>query len=129
MRSGELGLPPIVGSARAVRSTRSRSDPNAPCRPHGGPALRARTPSALLLAFEKVNGPLDVAEPAHYVDHILVQIQCACCHDEWYLDFIWDLCHRIELGLDRWAAFANSPALRHVLDVLQVELPVCRCRA
>ena len=119
----ELGLPPVVGSAGAVRSTRNRSDPNAPCRPHGGPALRERLPSALLLAFEKVNGPLDLAESAHYVDHIPVRIRCACCGDEWYLDFIWDLCHRIELGLDRWAAFANSPALRHVLDVLQADLP------
>ena len=28
----------------------------------------------------------------------------------------WALCHRIELGLDRWAAFAGSPARRYVLD-------------
>ena len=119
----ELGLPPVAGSTGAVRSTRSRSVLDAPCRPHGGPALRARVPSELLLAFQKVNGPLGLAGPAHYMDHIPVRIKCACCDDEWFFDFIWDLCHRIELGVDRWAAFADSPSLRHVLDKLQAELP------
>ena len=57
------------------------------------------------------------------MDHIPVRIGCACCHNEWYFDFVWDLCHRIVLGLDRWVAFADSPALRHVLEVLQTDLP------
>jgi hypothetical protein len=57
------------------------------------------------------------------MDHIPVRIKCACCDDEWFFYFIWDLCHRIELGVDRWAAFADSPSLRHVLDKLQAELP------
>ena len=118
----ELGLPP--GSAGPVRSTRSRSEINAPaCRPHGGPALRARVPSALLVAFEKVNGSLDLAGPSRYVDHVPVRIKCGCCKQAWFFDFVWDLCHRIELGLDRWAAFAGSPARRYVLDVLQTQLP------
>ena len=114
----ELGLPPVAGSGGEVRSTRSRSDLNAPCRPHGGPALLEQVPSALLSAFQKVNGPLNLAETADYMDHIPVRIGCACCHNEWYFDFVWDLCHRIVLGQDRWVAFADSPALRHVLDVL-----------
>ena len=42
----ELGLPPVAGSGGEVRSTRSRSDLNAPCRPHGGPALLEQVPSA-----------------------------------------------------------------------------------
>ena len=120
----ELGLPPVAGSGGEVRSTRSRSDLNAPCRPHGGPALLEQVPSALLSAFQKVNGPLNLAETADYMDHIPVRIGCACCHNEWYFDFVWDLCHRIVLGQDRWVAFADSPALRHVLEVLQTDLPV-----
>ena len=114
----ELGLPvpPIAGSAGAVRSTRSRSDVNAPCRPHGEPALRAKVRPALLLAFEKVNGSLNLAEPAHYMDHISMGIKCKCCNSEWFFDFVWDLCHRIALGMDCWTAFADSPALRLVLD-------------
>ena len=80
-------------------------------------------PSALLVAFEKVNGSLDLAGPSRYVDHVPVRIKCGCCKQAWFFDFVWDLCHRIELGLDRWAAFAGSPARRYVLDVLQTQLP------
>ena len=128
MRSGRAG--PTAG-CRFHRRGALHTQPLGPRRAvppawwamDGGPALRARVPSELLLAFQKVNGPLGLAGPAHYMDHIPVRIKCACCDDEWFFDFIWDLCHRIELGVDRWAAFADSPSLRHVLDKLQAELP------